>query len=100
MTTASGCHLFSGCGYPGPSISDFYFKPIFTIGSFEFTKPMLLAILAAAIVLAFFGAAFARPKLVPRGLQNLAELGVLFLRAHILRPPLSNNGDPFLPFLP
>lgn len=99
MTTASGCHLFSGCGYPAPSISDFYFKPIFTIGSFEFTKPMLLAILAAAIVLAFFGAAFARPKLVPRGVQNLGELGLLFVRDQILRPQLGKKGDRFLPFL-
>jgi F-type H+-transporting ATPase subunit a len=99
MTTASGCHIFSGCGYPAPSIEDFYFKPIFTIGSFEFTKPMLLAILAAAIVLAFFGAAFARPKLVPRGVQNLGELGLLFVRDQILRPQLGKKGDRFLPFL-
>src|ERR1700730_19044336 len=99
MTTARGSHLFSGWGYRAPSIEDFYFKPIFTIGSFDFTKPMLLAILAAAIVLAFFGAAFARPKLVPRGVQNLGELGLLFVRDQILRPQLGQKGDRLLPFL-
>ena len=42
VTTASGCHFMSGCGFQAPSIDDFYFKPIFTIGSFQFTKPILL----------------------------------------------------------
>jgi F-type H+-transporting ATPase subunit a len=94
-----GCHIFSGCGYPAPSISDFYFKPIFTIGSFEFTKPILLMLMAAAIVLIFFGVAFRRPKLVPRGTQNLGELGVFFVRDQIVRPQLGKKGDGFLPFL-
>ena len=47
MTTASGCHIFSGCGYPAPSISDFYFKPIFTVGGIVIS----LAIIAAAFPL-------------------------------------------------
>ena len=99
MTTASGCHIFSGCGYPAPSISDFYFKPIFTIGGIEITKPVVLAVMAAAIVVGFFAAAFARPKLVPRGAQNLGEMGVLFVRDQILRPQLGKKGDGYLPFL-
>ena len=99
MTTASGCHIFSGCGYPAPSISDFYFKPIFTIGPFQFTKPILLAIVALLIVVIFFFFAFRRPKLVPRGVQNLGELGVLAVRDQILRPQLGSKGDRYLPFL-
>jgi F-type H+-transporting ATPase subunit a len=99
MTTASGCHIFSGCGYPAPSISDFYFKPIFTIGGIEITKPVVLAVVAAAIVVGFFAVAFARPKLVPRGAQNLGEMGVLFVRDQILRPQLGKKGDGYLPFL-
>jgi F-type H+-transporting ATPase subunit a len=104
MTTASRCteansHLFSGCGYPAPSISDFYFKPIFTIGGIQITKPILLAVVAGAVVLGFFAIAFARPKLVPRGAQNVGELGVLFVRDQILRPQLGKKGDGYLPFL-
>ena len=96
---AEGCHIFSGCGYPAPSITDFYFRPIFTIGSFQFTKPMLLAIVSGAIVVTFFFVAFRKPKIVPRGAQNVGELGVLFVRDQILRPHLGKEGDKYLPFL-
>ena len=97
--TASGCHIFSGCGFPAPSIDDFYFNPIFSIGGFHFTKPMLLALLSAVIIVAFFWSAFARPKFVPRGAQNLGEIGVIFVRDQILRPAMGRKGDRFLPFL-
>ena len=96
---AEGCHLFSGCGYPAPSINDFYFKPIFSIGVFHFTKPMLLAIVSSALVVTFFFVAFRKPKIVPRGTQNLGEMGVLFVRDQILRPQLGKEGDKYLPFL-
>lgn len=97
--TLANSHLFSGCGFEAPSISDFYFQPIFTIGPIQFTKPMLFALISAAIVLTFFGFAFARPKLVPRGVQNLGEMGILFVRDQILRPQLGGKGDRYLPFL-
>jgi len=99
MTTASGCHIFSGCGYPAPSISDFYFKPIFTVAGIQITKPIVLAVLAAVIILTFFYVAFRKPKLVPRGTQNLGELGVLFVRDQILRQQLGKKGDRYLPFI-
>ena len=99
MTTASGCHIFSGCGYPAPSIADFYFKPVFTIAGIDITKPILLAILTVIIILTFFYVAFRKPKIVPRGAQNLGELGVLFVRDQILRQQLGKKGDGFLPFI-
>jgi F-type H+-transporting ATPase subunit a len=83
-------------GYPGPS---FVFTPFFRIGSFYFTKPMFLALVCALVVVWFFWAAFAKPKLVPRGAQNLGELGVFFVRDQILRPMMGKRGDSFLPFL-
>jgi F-type H+-transporting ATPase subunit a len=99
VVVASGCHIFTGCGYPAPSLNDFNFTPIFTIGSFSFNKPMLLALITMLVVVAFFWAAFAKPKIVPRGAQNLGELGVLFVRDQILRPFLGKKGDGYLPFL-
>jgi len=96
---ASGCHLGSGCGFPAPSLDNFNFTPIFSIGGFHFTKPMLLALVCAGIVVAFFGFAFSKPKLIPRGAQNVAELGMLFVRDQILRPQLGKKGDRFLPFI-
>jgi F-type H+-transporting ATPase subunit a len=97
---AAGCHLQSGCGYPAPGFpQSFTFEPIFTIGSFKFTLPMLLILLAAGLVIAFFWAAFAKPKLVPRGMQNLGELGIMFVRDQILRSMMGKRGDGYLPFL-
>ncbi len=94
-----GCHIFSGCGYPAPGLQDFDFKPMFTVGSFGFTKPMLIAVLCAVAVIGFFWAAFSRPKLVPRGVQNIGEMAILAVRDQVLRPALGRKGDGYLPLL-
>jgi len=99
VEAAAGCHIFSGCGFPAPGLENFYFKPLFTVGSFGFTKPMLVAVICTVLVLAFFAAAFWKPKPVPRGIQNLGELAILFVRDQILRPSLGRKGDTYLPFL-
>jgi F-type H+-transporting ATPase subunit a len=103
-STASNCtsfssHLFSGCGFLAPSITDFYFTPLFKVGSVAFGKPGLLMVLSTLIVLAFFWFAFHAPKLVPRGVQNMGEMGILFVRDQILRPQMGKKGDGWLPFL-
>ena len=97
--SASSSHIFSGCGFPSPSINDFYFTPFFKVGPVAFGKPGLLLLLSTVLVLMFFWFAFRSPKLVPRGMQNLGELGVLFVRDQILRPQLGKAGDKWLPFL-
>jgi F-type H+-transporting ATPase subunit a len=97
--TSFSSHLFSGCGFPAPSINDFYFTPLFKVGSVAFGKPGLLMLLSTAIVLAFFWFAFHAPKLVPRGVQNVGEMGILFVRDQILRPQMGKQGDKWLPFL-
>ncbi len=100
--TVENSHIFSSthCGYPAPGYPDsFIFTPFFTIGGFAFTKPMLLAVVCVLVVLGFFWAAFSRPELVPRGAQNLGELGITFVRDQILRPMMGKRGDNFLPFL-
>jgi len=101
--TEDNSHVFSSshCGYPAPGYPGptFLFTPFFTVGGFSFTKPMLLALVCAIGVVAFFWAAFANPKIVPRGVQNLGEMGVEFVREQILRPMIGKRGDSFLPFL-
>ena len=94
-----GCHIFSGCGFPAPGLQDFEWKPLFTIGSFNFTKPMLLGIVAVLVVIVFFWAAFRTPKLIPGRMQSLGELAILAVRDQILRPSLGRKGDSYLPFL-
>jgi F-type H+-transporting ATPase subunit a len=96
---AANCHIFSGCGFPSPSIEDFYFTPLFKVGTVGFGKPGLLLLLSTFLVLLFFWLAFRSPKIVPRGIQNVGELGVLFVRDQILRPQLGKSGDKWLPFL-
>jgi len=96
---ASGCHLGSGCGFPAPSLDNFNFTPIFSIGGFHFTKPMLLALICSALVCAFFYYAFRAPKLVPRGAQNVGELGYVFVRDQVARPMIGKEGDRYVPFL-
>lgn len=96
---SGGCHIFSGCGYPAPSLESFDFRPIFSIGAFHFTKPDLIALICAAIVIVFFGVAFWKPRIVPRGVQNLGEVALFAVRDQILRPSLGKRGDTFLPFL-
>jgi F-type H+-transporting ATPase subunit a len=101
LLAQGGCHLHStpSCGYPAPGLQSFLFPPIFSIGSFHFTKPMLLAVICAALVIAFFWSAFSRPQLVPHTMQNIGELGVMFVRDQILRPMMGKRGDGYLPFL-
>jgi F-type H+-transporting ATPase subunit a len=100
--TPTSAHVDSAahCPYPAPSYpGSFTYGPLFSIGSFTFNKPMLLACICAAIVIIFFWSAFSKPKLVPRGAQNVAELGIFFVRDEILRPMMGKKGDGFLPFL-
>jgi F-type H+-transporting ATPase subunit a len=97
----SGCHLnaLPHCGFPGPTVYSFIFPPIFKIDGVDFTKPMLLALISVALVIAFFWAAFAKPDLVPRGAQNLGEMAIQFVRDEVLRPMMGKKGDRYLPFL-
>jgi len=97
--TPASSHIYSGCGFPAPSINDFYFTPLFSIGSFHVDKSILIVFLSVVIVLTFFWFAFRKPKLVPRGAQNVAELGIFFVRDQILRPQVGVKGDKWLPFL-
>ncbi|MFC5817005.1 F0F1 ATP synthase subunit A [Nonomuraea harbinensis] len=63
------------------------------------TKPVLLAVLGALAVCAFAWAAYSRPKLVPRGVQNVGEYVYLFVRDQIARPFLGRAADRWMPLL-
>jgi F-type H+-transporting ATPase subunit a len=96
----TSAHLGSGCGYPAPGYpKSFNFGPLFSVGGFQFTKPMLLALICAGLVIWFFWAAFAKPTIIPRGVQSVGELGIMFVRDQILRPMIGKKGDGYLPFL-
>ncbi len=98
-----GCHIFSGCGFPAPGAEIFQFDALlsFTIGglAFNISKVTILLLLGVVVILGFFGYAFRKPKLVPRGAQNVGELGYLFIRDGIVRETIGKGGDKFIPFL-
>jgi len=106
LVLASGgidCHLMSGCGFPAPGAEIFQFDALFsfTVGSLEFniTKVTILLFIVVVVLLGFFLYAFRKPQLVPRGAQNVGELGYLFIRDGIAREAMGKEGDKFVPFL-
>ncbi|AYN39386.1 ATP synthase F0 subunit A [Streptomyces dangxiongensis] len=96
----SDCHIFSGCGFPAPGLHSFVFEPLFTVGGFEFNKPMLLALLGTIAIVGFFWAAFAKPKLVPGKVQMIGEAGYDFVRRGIVFETLGKRqGEKYVPLM-
>ncbi|MFA1551513.1 F0F1 ATP synthase subunit A [Actinomadura chokoriensis] len=82
---------------PGPELFDF--PPLFAGGPEWLTKPVVFAVVGALLVCVLFWTAFAKPKLVPRGMQNIGEIGYMFVRDEIARPFLGKNTDRWMPML-
>ncbi len=99
LLAEAGCHIQHDCAFPAPGLHSFDFKPIFSIGSFDFTKPMLLAVICMLLVVGFFWTAFRKPKLVPGKLQLVGEIGYTFVARSIAREVIGKKGDKFVPFL-
>ncbi|MFD0356364.1 F0F1 ATP synthase subunit A [Streptomyces sp. NPDC127110] len=96
------CHIFDGCGFPGPGLHSFLFEPLWgEAGSNAyFNKPMLLALLGSIIIVAFFWAAFGKAKIVPGKLQMVGEAGYDFVRRGIVYETLGKKeGEKYVPFM-
>ncbi|MGW4473524.1 F0F1 ATP synthase subunit A [Nonomuraea sp. NPDC004354] len=85
--------------FQAPTPEELFELPPIIPGVDWFTKPVLLAILSSIIVLAFVWAAFSNPKIVPRGIQNIAEMGYMFVRDQVARPFLGKDADRFMGLL-
>jgi F-type H+-transporting ATPase subunit a len=88
----------SGDEFTPPGLELFNLPPIIS-GVTWFTKPVLLALLSSVIVIGFCWAAFGNPKLVPRGVQNVAEVGYMFVRDQVARPFLGKDADRWMGLL-
>ncbi|MCW2872166.1 F0F1 ATP synthase subunit A [Actinacidiphila oryziradicis] len=100
LASETNCHIFEGCAFPSPGLQSFVFKPIFSIGSFHFNKPMLLALLSSVVVIGFFWAAFNKPKLIPGKMQMVGEAGYDFVRRGIVYETLGKKqGEKYVPFM-
>jgi F-type H+-transporting ATPase subunit a len=96
------CRIMSdnGCGFPAPGLHSFLFKPITTVGGFEFNKVMLLALITTVLVIGFFWAAFGKAKVVPGKLQMVGEAGYDFVRRGIVYETLGKKeGEKYVPFM-
>lgn len=85
--------------FQAPGTELFDFPPLFAGGPAWLTKPVVFAVFGALVVCVVFWMAFAKPKLVPRGMQNLGEIGYMFVRDEIARPFLGRNTERWMPLL-
>jgi F-type H+-transporting ATPase subunit a len=90
-----------GEGFHSPSIAEFFPPALLFEGTaFQIDRIMLIRFLMTALLVAFFLIAMRRPKLVPRGVQNLGEYALDFVRIHIAEDILGKEqGRRFLPLL-
>jgi F-type H+-transporting ATPase subunit a len=86
-------------GFEAPGTEIFETPCLFGSGDACFNRVSALMILAGLIVIALFAIAFARPKIVPRGLQNVMEAVVEFVRTGIAQEVMGPAGLPWVPFL-
>ncbi|MFI7698096.1 F0F1 ATP synthase subunit A [Nonomuraea sp. NPDC049480] len=82
-----------------PGLDLFQFSPIISGGPAWFTKPVLIALLSSVVIMAVCWAAFAKPKLVPRGWQSIGEYAYMFVRDQIARPTLGKDADRWMGLL-
>ncbi|ORT61477.1 F0F1 ATP synthase subunit A [Streptomyces sp. CB03238] len=97
------CHIFDGCGFPGPGLHSFMFEPLWGNADGDglyFNKVMLLALLGSVIIVGFFWAAFRKPKVVPGKLQMVAEAGYDFVRRGIVYEFIGKKeGEKYVPLM-
>ncbi len=109
VIVASGgldCHFENAdnpCGFPAPGAEIFFFDDIATFSVLDqpvgINTVTILIVIAVVAILGFFLYAFRSPKLVPRGAQNVGEVGYTFIRDGIARDVIGKEGDRFVPYL-
>ncbi len=99
LASPGGLAAPGGDEFKAPGTEIFDWGPLWEGAPAWVTKPTLIVTLSVIIVVGFFWAAFSKPKLVPRGAQNVGELGYMFVRDQIARPMIGKDGDRWMPFL-
>lgn len=70
--------------FHAPSLSDFFPPALLFEGTpFELDRLMLIRLIMSAVLIVVMLLAFRNPRLVPRGLQNVAETGLVFVKEQI-----------------
>ncbi|GAA1309627.1 ATP synthase subunit a [Planotetraspora silvatica] len=85
--------------FEAPGVGIFDFPPLWDGAPYWLNKPVVMAAVGVVLVCALAWSAFARPKLVPRGLQNAGEYTYEFVRDQIARPFLGKDAERWMPLL-
>lgn len=87
--------------FHAPSLTEFFPGPLLWGGTpFEIDRLMMVRLIMTAALLIFFVLAMGRAKIVPRGLQNLAEYLLDFVRVQLAEEILGKEqAKRFLPLL-
>lgn len=89
-----------GTGFSPPTVGEFFPDDLLFVGTpFALTRINLIGLLMAGVVCFFFVAAFARPRLVPRGIQTLGELAVEAVDKNIVLEVLGEKGRKYSAYL-
>jgi len=83
---------------PGPNTFDFSSVPLFHIGDYAVTKPVIQLILGGVLVFAFFYAASRRATLVPGKLQFAGESAYGMVRNSVARDIIGSHD--FIKYVP
>ncbi|GAA5068320.1 F0F1 ATP synthase subunit A [Nocardia callitridis] len=87
--------------FHAPSLSDFFPPAVLFEGTpFELDRLMLIRLLMTVVLIAVMALAFRSPRIVPRGLQNVAEYGLVFVKEQICEEILGKeSGRRYFPLI-
>jgi F-type H+-transporting ATPase subunit a len=90
-------------GFHAPGLGEFAWPPLIHLELFgidlSINRLVLQMFLVAGVVMLLFWYPFRRPSLVPRGLQNVMESAVDFVRDQIVLEVIGRDGLRYVPYL-
>lgn len=87
-------------GFHAPTVAEFFPGELLFVGTpFAMTRINLIGMLMTGVLCVFFVTAFARPKLVPRGVQNLGEMAIDVVDTMIIKEVMGSKGRKYAPYL-
>jgi F-type H+-transporting ATPase subunit a len=87
-------------GFHAPTLEDFFPGALLFEGTpLAMTRITLIALLMTGLLSLFMVMAFARPRVVPGGLQNVAEYAITGMQKAIVWEVLGEKGKRFAPYL-
>jgi F-type H+-transporting ATPase subunit a len=100
LATEEGGEGGEGGQFHAPSLEEFFPGEILFQGTpFAMTRITIVQIVMFIAVATFFILAARNAKVVPRGLQNLGEIAVDFVRVQIIDEVIGHHGRKYLPYL-